>query len=361
MIDLAGLLSEELPAAVALRHRLHADPRLSGDEDDTAEAVCAAITAEAQRVACTGRMLRLGSRTGPCIVLRAELDALPLQECSARAWSSHRPGAMHACGHDVHCAALAAVAQTVRHLDLPIGMLVLLQPREEKAPSGALDVLAVQRFLDHQPAAIIVVRGGHRAYPHHTDDPVLAIANVVTALHHLVSRRVDPLHAVVLTIGEIHAGTAPNIIPGTAQATATLRVLDPTDRAPLHAAIRATVTGIATAYGCEATLDITELIPLLNNHIRLAEQAARAVTRSGLAPVEFRSCGADDFAFYTSRMPSLMMFVGTGNGATGAPGLHHPSFVPPDNVIKDVSTAYLAGLRGAIDTLGLDCPGPGGP
>ncbi len=384
MDDIAALLEDELPPAIALRHRLHADPRLSGDEDDTAEAICDAIGGDTQRIAKTGRMLRLGPPTGPTIVLRAELDGLPLHERSSVPWAS-RSAVMHACGHDLHCAALAAIARAARRTVLPVGLLILLQPREEQGPSGALDVLADPTFHAHQPAAILGVhvqpqlprghvgvtpgpvnaagdvlkiqingRGGHGAYPHLADDPVLALAQTVTALHHLISRRVDPLHAAVLTVGEIHAGTAPNIIPETAWATASLRVLDPTDRTALQAAIRTTVAGIAQAYGCQASVDITELDPVLDNHHGLATAAARELAETPLTPTDFRSCGSDDFAFYSSsRIPALMMFVGTADSVSEMPGLHHPSFVPPDDLIRDLTATYLAGLDGALVSLGL--------
>ena len=390
LLGFTALLDEELAAATALRHRIHADPRLSGDEDDTAEAICAAIGGDAQRIAKTGRMVRIGPATGPSIVLRAELDGLPLHERSSVPWAS-QSAVMHACGHDVHCAALAAIARAARRADLPVGLLVLLQPREEQAPSGALDVIADKTFHAHQPVAIIGVhvqpqlqrgyvgvtpgpvnaagdvleiqingRGGHGAYPQRTDDPVLAMAQTVSALHHLVSRRVDPLHAAVVTVGEIHAGTAPNIIPETAWATASLRFLDPADRIPLHTAIRTTVTGIAEAYGCQATIDVTELDTVLDNHPGLAAATARELAGTRLTPTDFRSCGSDDFASYSSsQIPTLMMFVGTADGATDTPGLHHPSFVPPDDIINDVTTAYVAGFHGALGILELDaakCP-----
>ena len=383
MREIATLLAAELPVAVHVRHELHAGPRLSGDEDDTATAVCAAIgDIPAQRIAKTGRMLRVGPSTGPAVVLRAELDGLPIQERSSVAWGS-RSGVMHACGHDVHCAGLVALARAAQHVDLPAALLVLLQPREEQPPSGAADVLADPAFHAHRPAAVVGVhvqpeldrhqvgispgpvnaacdileititgRGGHSAYPHRTDDPVLALAQVITALNHLVSRRIDPLHAAVVTVGEVHAGTAPNITPETAWASASLRTLDPSDRVPLHAAIRTAVTGTAAAYGCTAQIVITELDPILDNDPELASAIISEIGATSLAPTQFRSCGSDDFAIYTAAIPSAMIFVGTGDGTVGAPGLHHPGFVPPDEVIADVATAYLAGLLGGLSVLG---------
>jgi amidohydrolase len=383
MDEIAAVIAEELPAAVALRHRLHADPRASGDEDDTAEAISEAIGLPAHRVAKTGRLLRIGPTTGSTIVLRAELDGLPIRERTGVAWASSSD-VMHACGHDVHCAALVAVARAAHRVCLPVGLLFLLQPREEQPPSGAVDVLADETFGAHDPAAVIGVhlqpqlargqvgvgpgpvnaasdlleitvtgRGGHAAYPHRADDPVLALAQVVAALHHLVSRRVDPLHAAVLTVGEMHAGTAPNVIPGTAWATGVLRTLDPDDREPLHAAVRTMVAGVAEAYGCRASVTLTAGDPVLDNHPGLARATARELAGTSLTPTDFRSCGADDFAFFTATMPSVMIFVGTHDGDPRAPGLHHPEFLPPDELIGDVATAYLAGLRGALTSLGL--------
>jgi amidohydrolase len=194
-------------------------------------------------------------------------------------------------------------------------------------------------------------RGGHGGYPQRTDDPVLAMAHVVTALHTLVSRRVDPMAAAVLTVGEVHAGTAPNIIPEVATARASLRALNPNDRVLLHEAAQRTVTHVAASFGCTGQMDVIEANPMLVNDPALSRAAATRLP-SGLLPAEFRSCGADDFAFYSAAMPTLMLFVGTDDGTPGAPGLHHPLYVPSDDVIAEVASAYLAGFRAAADLSG---------
>jgi amidohydrolase len=192
-------------------------------------------------------------------------------------------------------------------------------------------------------------RGGHGAYPHRSDDPVLAMAHIVTALHSLVSRRVDPMAAAVLTVGELQAGTAPNIIPEAAWASAGLRALDPDHRVLLQETARQTVSHIAASFGCTGNMDVIEVNPMLVNDPDLSRAAADRLVDGGLVPAEFRSCGADDFAFYSVAMPTLMAFVGTDEGVPGAPGLHHPRFVPSDDVIADVAAAYLAGLQAAFD------------
>ena len=384
--ELAALVAAELPTAVALRHRLHADPRVSGQEDDTAEAVSAAIglPTPAQRVAGTGRLLRLGPAGGPSVALRAELDGLPVLEQTGLPFAA-TSGVMHACGHDLHCAALVAVARAAHRLEreLPCGLLLVLQPREEASPTGAGDVLAHPAFAAHDVRAVIgahvqpvlprgVVsarrgavnascdeltitvsgRGGHAAYPHRADDPVLALSQTVVALHHLVSRRVDPLDSAVLTIGRLDAGTASNIIPPLARAYGTIRSLDPADRKRLREAAGEVVAHTAAAYGCTGTLELVENEPVLHNDPRLAGAILSALAALGLDPdEEFRSCGSDDFAHYSEALPSAMLFVGVDEGLPGAPGLHNARFAPPDEVIGDVANAYLAGFAGALTLL----------
>jgi amidohydrolase len=336
-------------------------------------------------VAGTGRLLRVGPATGPSVALRAELDGLPVLEQTGLPFAA-TSGVMHACGHDLHCAALVAVARAARLLEseLPCGLLLVLQPREEASPTGAGDVLASPAFVAHDVRAVIgahvqpvlprgVVsarrgavnascdeltitvagRGGHAAYPHRADDPVLALSQTVVALHHLVSRRVDPLDAAVLTIGRLDAGTASNVIPPVARAYGTIRALDPDDRKRLREAAHEVVTHTAAAYGCTGTLELVENEPVLHNDPRLASAILPALVELGLRPdEEFRSCGSDDFAHYSEALPSAMLFVGVDEGVPGSPGLHNARFAPPDDVLGELAGAYLAGLAGALTLLG---------
>jgi amidohydrolase len=398
----AAQLPAELTAAVELRHRLHADPRLSGQEDDTAKAIVAAVAApldgtgpldgagalRPERVARTGRLMRLGPASGPSVALRAELDALPITEQTGLPYAS-RSTVMHACGHDLHCAALTAVARAVRRVQAggvvpPAGLLLVLQPREEAAPTGAGDVLADPAFGRHDVRAVIGAhvqpvlprglvsarpgavnaacdellvtvsgRGGHAAYPHRADDPVLALSAVVVALHHLVSRRVDPLDSAVLTIGRLDAGTASNVIPPAVRAHGTIRALDEAVRVRLREAVGEVVEHTSAAYGCTGTVTWDHNEPVLANDPVLAAGILPALAELGLGPdVEFRSCGSDDFANYSEALPSAMLFVGVGvradeDIATG-PGLHDARFAPPDEVVGELARAYLAGLSGAL-------------
>ena len=376
----AGVASQ-LADAVLLRHELHADPEPSGSEQRTAARVAAALgDSDAATVAGTGRILRIGPEAGPCIAIRAELDALPILEQTGAPWAS-RTGAMHACGHDVHMAALVAVARAARAVHrqagLPAALLAVLQPREEAPPSGALDIVASGLLDAQQPRAVIAVHlqhqlpagtvaapagtvnaasddfeirvegtGGHAGYPQLAADPVLALCQTVVALQQIVSRRTDPTHAAVVSVGVLEAGQAPNVIPPAAVARGTLRALDQSDRAALHKALHEIVEHTGLAHGCRGTVTIDEGEPALVNDERLATASWPWLREAGFAvDTSFRSCGADDFSYYARCAPTLMMFLGTGGPVT----LHDPRFLPDDAMVGQVASAMLAGYLGAQD------------
>ncbi len=380
--QLLAELAKELPAARALRHRLHADPRVSGDEDDTAAAVVAGLpTGAVDVIAETGRWVSFGGH-GPPIGLRAELDALPIVERTGAAWSASGP-VMHACGHDLHLAALSAVCRAAARVTLPRPIVAILQPREEGVPSGGADVAESGR-LDDLEAVIaahvqpqlpfgvlgatpgptnagtdvidIVVEGvpGHAGYPHTTRDPVLALCQVVVSLQQLASRRVDPTVGTVLTIGQVHAGTTANVVPGQAVAQGSLRVMRDSDRTELIATMDEIVRHTALAHGCAATLSATRAEPVLVNDIGLALAATQLLRSTGAVVDEsFRSFGADDFSHYCHRTRGLMLFIGTHEdhgGASNSPGLHSDRFLPGDALIEPVAQALIAGYLAALSS-----------
>ncbi|WP_338090903.1 M20 family metallopeptidase [Planosporangium thailandense] len=376
-------LVEELPAAINLRHRIHAEPRIAGDEWDTARMVADALGAvESPSIGGAGRVVRIGPRHGPAIALRGELDALPMREETNVPWGSVN-GAMHACGHDVHLAALVAVARAARSLPLPGGLLAVLQPSEETFPSGAramldagaFDVNDVRAFLGvHlQPrlaegvaaatpgpvnassdefTIVVDGRGGHAGYPHLTRDPVVALAAIVVAIQHIVARNVDPTRAAVLTVGTLAAGSAANVVPGRAEARGSLRALHPDDREFLHRRLVEVAEQVAAAHGCRAQVELTSGEPALVNDRGLAQACEPWLAKSGFVFGEaFRSCGADDFAHYGEAAPTLMVFVGTGDGTHGSPGLHHPRFLPSDLAVHHVAQAMIAAAVAAFEDL----------
>jgi len=387
--ELVALLTAELPAAVELRHDLHRHAELSGAEVRTAATAAAALGApDAAVVAGTGRLVRIGPPAGPAIAIRAELDALPIAEETGAPWSS-ATGAMHACGHDVHLAALTALGRAARRAALPVALLAVLQPREETLPSGAQEIAAAASFAAERPAAMIGVHlqqqfaagtvaaaagtvnaatddfeitvtgvGGHAGYPHLAADPVLALCQSVVALQHLVSRRVDPTHAVVVSVGALRAGQAANVIPPTATAAGTIRTLARTDREFLRTAVRETVADTCRAYGCQGRVDITPAEPALVNDPRLAAACQPLLRAAGLrVDTEFRSCGADDFSYYSAVVPSVMLFVGSGTDVS----LHHPQFLPADDAVGQVAAAMLAGYLAAVSILAAPTHEPVAP
>ncbi|WP_344596151.1 M20 family metallopeptidase [Actinomadura vinacea] len=373
-------IADELPAAIELRHRLHADPRVSGDEGDTADAVVRALDAgPGVPVAGTGRIVRIGGG-GPPIVLRAELDALPITERTGAPWAS-ATGAMHACGHDVHLAAVVAVSRAAARIGAPVPLAALLQPREETFPSGAADVVEAG-VLDGAHAVIgvhvqprlaegvvssvpgpvnaaadefeIIIegRGGHAGYPHIARDPVPALCQAVVSLQQVVSRRFDPVRGAVCSVGQITAGSAANVIPASASARGGIRVMGDEDRRIAAELVRDVAEHTAAAHGCTARVRIHELQPSLHNDPPLALEAARRLAGLGI-PVDtsFRSFGADDFSHYCHLTRGLMLFVGTAKDVSpDAPGLHHSGFLPDDALVGRVAEAYLVGYLAACDT-----------
>jgi amidohydrolase len=373
---LTALLAAELPAAIELRHDLHQHAELSGAEARTAATAAAALGApDAPAVAGTGRLIRIGPRAGPAVAIRAELDGLPITEESGAPWASTN-GAMHACGHDVHLAALAAVGRAARQAELPAAVLAVLQPREETSPSGAQDIAGDASFRAQRPAAMIGVHlqhqfpagtvaaaagtvnaatddfeitvtgtGGHAGYPQLAADPVLALCQSVVALQHLVSRRIDPTHAAVVSVGALRAGQAANVIPATATAAGTIRTLAAADREFLRAAVPETVADTCRAYGCHGAVTLTPAEPALVNDPALTAACQPLLRDAGFrVDTEFRSCGADDFSYYSAVVPSVMLFVGSGTPVS----LHHPRFRPPDDAVGQVAAAMLAGYLAAV-------------
>jgi amidohydrolase len=369
----------QLPAAVELRHALHADPRLSGAEEDTARRLVDAIAAGAGRpVAGTGRLLWVSGDAdgGRGVALRTELDALPVREATEVHWRSAN-GAMHCCGHDVHMAAVSAVARAAAQLDLPVPLAVLLQPREEGSNSGARDVVAegalqgvdavVAAHVQPQlpPGTIaatpgpvnagtdefsISVRGhgGHSGYPHTVSDSVLALSSIIVALQQISARRIDPVVGAVCMVNQVRAGTADNVVPSSALASGTLRTLRHTDRALAQQVIRDIARHIAAAHECQAEVEFTECEPPLHNDVELALAVFPVLAEMGhRVSSEFRSFGADDFSFYGSAARALMLFIGTGS-ETG--GLHDASYLPDDAYVGVLADALIAGYCAAVLT-----------
>jgi amidohydrolase len=382
---LLAQLERELAHAVELRHRLHARPELAHAERWTAETVARELPVACATVAGTGLIATVDPTAGPAVAVRAELDGLPVAERSGAPFSASGE-VMHACGHDVHMAALVALTRAAHALGerLPAPLLAIFQPSEEAYPSGA-EELARAELAANPPAAIvaahvhpelpwgtvaldagvvnascdaveITVEGepSHGAYPHHGRDSILALAQIVVALHAQVGRRIDPHGPAVLTVGVLEAGSAENVIPAQAHARAALRAHRPADRLALRRLVEEVVAGVAAAHGCRGTVELVPGEPALTNDPGIVARARALLADAGLAAApEWRSCGSDDFAFFGALAPLAMAFVGLDGAAgfTSRP-LHHPELLPPDAAVGAVArtqavlyAAAATGLR----------------
>lgn len=372
-------VEEEIPAAGELRKALHREPDLSGEEGPTLDRVLRALEHPTfESVADTGAVVRIGSGAREAIAIRAELDALPVREETGLAWSSNNEN-MHACGHDVHIAAAVAVARAAQRVELPAPLLLILQPREEAYPSGARDICESGILERHGvrevfgahvhprvPAGGVAIgagavnaaadefritvlgTGGHAAYPQHVNDPIVALAAVVGAVQTLVSRRMDPMHPAVLSFGTVAAGNAANVIPAEATARGSMRTMDAADREFLHRELPRTVATVAESYGCSAHVEIIRGEPVLFNDHAMAAAVRAGLGAAGIQTEDpMRSCGADDFSYYSERFVGVMMFVGAGDERAEA-ALHTSTFLPRAEAVRDIALAYAVSIREAL-------------
>ncbi|MEO8054003.1 MAG: M20 family metallopeptidase [Acidobacteriota bacterium] len=354
-------------AAVALRRTLHAQPETAFEEVETARLVAGRMRARGFSVRTglgkTGVAAVLDTgRPGRTVLLRADLDALPVAEKTGLPFASTN-GRMHACGHDGHMAALDAAADLLL-LDPPAGGRVVFafQPAEEGA-GGAAAMIADGVLDDPRPDAVFGIHlwtslplgaagvasgammaavdefridvtspGGHAASPHETRDAVVAAALVVTALQTVVARRLSPLQPAVVSVTSVHGGSAFNVLPESVTLTGTCRSFDRDARERLAALVPEIAALAAAAAGCAATTVYETRTPPLVNHPGEAARARRAadvLLGVGRATAECRTMGGEDFSEFLERVPGAFAFVGAArtDGPHGPCGPHHaPDF-----------------------------------
>jgi amidohydrolase len=366
--------AEELLARlVELRRDLHQHPELGFQEHRTQRVVLEFLRAhgyEPRTCAGTGLIADLppSRAAAPWIALRADLDALPIDETTALPYRSVHRGAAHKCGHDGHTAILLGVAARLaaRRGSLPVGVRLLFQPAEEGAQGGgarrmvaegALHGVREAYGLHNWPpfpfgevrvaagpvmAAVDNLRitvhgvGGHASEPQRCRDPIVAAAAIVTALQTIVSRGVGHRGGVVLTIASLHAGTTHNVIPPLAELVGTLRTFDAGLQQQAHRRIDEVATGVAAAYGVRAVVQIEREYPVLVNDAGCAAAVARAVQRGPRAQVSAEGlplAAAEDFAYFANAVPSAFFFVGAGRSDSPTPGCHHPDFDFDDRLL----------------------------
>ena len=353
-IDPAALLAdarELLPDAVELRRLIHREPELGLELPLTQAKVLDAL-ADLDLDITTGTALSSvvatlsGDGPGPVIVLRGDMDALPMPEDSGEPFASEHQGVMHACGHDSHVAMLAGAARLLnaRRSELRGTVKFLFQPGEEghhgarycieeglltepEVDAGfALHITPNRRSgaLATRPGPIMAAadqfditvtgQGGHASMPHGAVDPVPVACEIVTALQTMVTRTVDAFKPAVLTVASIHAGTTSNVIPETAELRGTLRTVDERTRAEVHQSIEQLATGIAAAHGCGATVEIEKGYPVTVNDPDFAEFAIGVlrdlVGEANVAVMKAPVMGAEDWSYVLQEVPGAMAFLG---------------------------------------------------
>lgn len=378
------------PAVVAVRRDLHANPELSNREERTGRLVAERLRALGLEVrhpvARTGVVAVLrGARPGGVVALRADIDALPVEEATSLPFASRVKGVMHACGHDAHTAILLGAAEVLVSLRsrLPGTVVFLFQPAEEGAPvgeeggaplmvkEGALDNPKVQAVFGLHVGGWVAAgqagwtdgpifassdtfrievegRSVHGAQPHMGTDPIPVAAEIVQALQLIVSRQVDGRQPRVLTIGRIEGGTRFNIIAGKVAMDGTLRTHDATVRAEMKARMARTVKGVAEAHGTSATLAfLDEGNPPTVNDAALARDVAvpalRRVFGEGAVRVAPQMV-AEDFPFFAERAPTFYFLLGTRNDAKGIRSVNHAADFDVDEDALPLGVRAMATL-----------------
>jgi amidohydrolase len=384
------LFSPELRAKlIELRREIHRDPELAFQEERTAQRLEAALKAlrpkQLERVAGTGVVARVAGRDmgAPLVAIRGDIDALPIHESTGLAYSSRNAGVMHACGHDVHATWAVGAAHLLTERPAKGDVMIVLQPAEEIGKgaqavmdTGALDGVSAifgghvdRRFpvgtvvADPGPLAAsadnfeieLLGSGAHAARPHEAVDPIVGAGALIGALQTIVSRRLDPSRAAVVTIGTINAGSAPNVIPDRATMTGTLRATDPDTRRLLHDELRRMTEAIAAAHHLKARIAVDMGPPPIVNPVEVTTWARRAAVSllgtGAVVPLGFVNLAGEDFAYYMERMPGCFLRVGAREPGSDAIPAHTPRFYAADDSIFVGAAVLAETARVASDTL----------
>lgn len=359
----------------SVRHHLHANPELSYKEFNTSKFIqdhLQSLGIPFKVMAETGVVALIeGKKSNRVIALRADIDALPIQEANNVAYASKVPGVMHACGHDVHTTILLGAArilnETKAHWEGTVKLI--FQPGEEKNPGGA-SILIKEGVLENPaPTAIIGLhvhpiletgklsfksgkamasadeiyitvkgKGGHAATPHLTADTVLAASELVVALQKVVSRDKDPLSPSVLSICAINGGFTTNVIPSEVKLMGTFRAMDETWRFNAHKRMQEVADGIATSSGAEIDFKIDVGYPTVYNDPVITEKARSiAASTMGISNIEEGELrmGAEDFGYYSQKIAGCFFRLGTGNKQKNiTSGVHTPTFDIDEDAIE---------------------------
>ncbi len=373
--DLKVQVNALYPGIVQIRRDIHRHPELGFEVQRTAGLAADYLTRLGLKVRTgVGRSGVVADLDVPGasrrIALRADMDALPIEEQSEQPYRSQIAGQAHLCGHDAHTAMLlgAAALLTERREQLPASVRFIFQPNEENLPGGApamiedgaidgVDYIFAQHVWPLIPSGRagicrgavmaqpdvfeieIIGVGGHAAAPHQTIDPVVIGAQFIANIQTVVSRQIDPRETAVVSVTQFHAGTTHNVIPERAHITGTVRTFNKTVQRKIRNRLRDGIAAICSVYGAEYRLQYQEGYPVLINHPRATEQARRAAGRTlGEENVIYPAepfPGGEDFAYYAQQIPGCFIFLGTRNEQKGLVHmLHDPRFDIDEEILK---------------------------
>ncbi len=367
----AAMLQQQVadiaPRLVEMRRYLHRHPELSGEEEKTAAYVTDVLREAGIPVQCGigghGLLARITSpQSQRWIALRADMDALPISDGKSCAYASTAQNISHACGHDAHTAMLVAAALLLQRMreQLSCNVACVFQPAEETT-EGAAAMLADDVFADCQPERIhalhvspylptgslglksgamcaaadmftveITGHGGHAARPHECIDVILIASHIISALHHIISRRINPLHPAVLTIGQIQGGQAANVIPDRVRFSGTVRSLNPEVHEEIRQRMDRIIRQTAETWGAVAHFHMQQAIPVLHNDEEIMQLVQRQLERFlpevPLIEITEPSMGGEDFAEFLEHVPGSLLRLGTGGSPVTRYPLHHPCF-----------------------------------
>jgi hippurate hydrolase len=376
--DFTAAAEAEYEAMIALRRAIHADPEIGLHCNQTTEKLKASLTGlplEIRDSTTTSGFVAIlrGARPGRTVLLRGDMDALPIHEETGLDFSSTTAGAMHACGHDTHSAMLAAAARILaaQQASLEGTIVFMFQPGEE-GHHGARFMIEDGLLDDPKPDAAFALhiwptlpagtvtsrpgpllastdalnatirgRGGHAAMPYQAVDPIPVACEAVGALQNYIARAVPFFDSAVISITQIHAGTAYNVIPETVELKGTLRTLSDERRADGRAAFERIVKGVAATHGCTADVRVDQGYPATRNDPRavaLAKELSEDLFGAGTyALMDSPLMGGEDFAYVLQRVPGCMAFLGVappGEDAGSRAGLHHPKMTVHEEALQ---------------------------
>lgn len=372
--DLAGLVekiaADEGPRLIEIRRDIHAHPETAFEEVRTSATVARELTRlgiiHQTGIGRTGVVGVIeGGRPGPTLLIRADMDALPIHEQTGLPYASTIAGRMHACGHDLHTATLIGIGAVLKQVapQLSGRIKLMFQPAEETSESGAAAMIAdgvldgvdmALGFHNHPDEATgtfsfvtgitngssdefdIVIRGssGHAARPHQTVDPIVAAAHLVLQLQTIVSREVDPMHPAVLTIGAIQAGDTHNIIPDSCMLRGTVRTQDKNSRDLIEAALRRQCRGLAESLRVDCEISYVRGVPSLVSDSHLLETTMAAIREhyGDVVQQGRASLGAEDFALIGEKVPAFQLGIGASQEGRDD-RLHNSDYQPDERSI----------------------------